>query len=177
MSIIKKIVKQLILIQISTIDIEYLDFDNNTQIGKIQVNRNIKKKTISVFKNLYDKRFKIRNIDISDGRTDKSIIIKNDSTAFNFRTVLGTDRLSKHAFGYAIDINPKNNPAKPSEMFNIYDTTITKGVIDGNIVGIFKNNGFEWGGEIFGDFWDSHHFEVEMSWYNKLLKRLWEKYG
>jgi hypothetical protein len=175
MNIIKKILKKLISIQITTIDVEYLGFDNITHVGKIQINKSIKNRTISVFRELLNKRFKISNIDISDGRSDKSIILKNDSTAYNFRTVLGEDRLSKHAFGFAIDINPKNNPAKPSEMFDIYDTTITKGVIDGNIIGIFKENGFEWGGEIFGDFWDSHHFEIEMNWYNKSLKYLWEK--
>lgn len=175
MNIIKKILKKLISVQITTIEVKYLDFNNTIQVGKIQVNKSIKKRAISVFKELLDKRFKISNVDIANDRSDKSIILKNDSTGYNFRTVLGENKLSKHAFGYAIDINPKNNPAKPSKMFDIYDTTITKGVIGRNIIGIFKSCGFEWGGEIFGDFWDSHHFEIKMNWYNKFLKYLWEK--
>ena len=34
----------------------------------------------------------------------------NNTSAFNFRTVEGSTTLSNHAYGLAIDINPKYNP-------------------------------------------------------------------
>lgn len=172
---INKIVKRLIINQIVKIEVKFYNFKGESEIGKIEVNKNIKDKVKNVFDILYQKRFPINNITVANGRSDREIILENDSTAFNFRKVLGKNVLSKHAFGYAIDINPKNNPAKPSKMFDIYDTTIRQGVIEDHIISIFKENGFEWGGEIFGDFWDSHHFEIKMNLYNRILKYLHER--
>lgn len=34
----------------------------------------------------------------------------NNTSAFNYRTIAGTDRLSKHGQGLAVDINPRYNP-------------------------------------------------------------------
>ena len=84
----------------------------------------------------------------------------NITTAYNFRFIMGTKKLSKHAEGYAIDLNPKVNPAKPSKISHVYDESIEVGKITDDIVNIFKKWGFKWGGEIFGDFYDSHHFEI-----------------
>jgi hypothetical protein len=174
MNIIKKVLKKLIINQIVKIEVRFYNFKGEPETGYIEVNKSIKKETKNVFDKLYQKRFIINNVTVSNKRSDKEIILENDSTSFNFRTVLGKNRLSKHSFGYAIDINPKNNPAKPSEMFDIYDTTIREGIIEENTIDIFKENGFRWGGEIFKGFWDSHHFEIEMNSYNKIIKYIWE---
>jgi hypothetical protein len=74
---------------------------------------------------------------------------------------MGTNTLSNHAYGLAIDLNPKVNPAKPSKISHVYDEGISKGKITKEVIDIFKKWGFEWGGEIFGDFWDSHHFQIK----------------
>ena len=34
----------------------------------------------------------------------------NNSSAFNYRFIAGTERFSKHAFGRALDVNPLQNP-------------------------------------------------------------------
>jgi hypothetical protein len=52
---------------------------------------------------------KARLIDHYDGNDDASIA-DNNTSAFNFRTVAGTNSLSMHAYGLAIDINPVQNP-------------------------------------------------------------------
>ncbi len=44
----------------------------------------------------------------------------------------------------AIDLNPKNNPAKPSTMSELYDDSIEMGKITNDIVDIFKKYGFKW---------------------------------
>ncbi len=142
------------------LSIDYIDYDGNHKIGTLEVNKNIEQNTKDVFNDLYEIRFPINKIDKSHQRNDADIIMDNITTAYNFRFVMGTDKLSKHAMGYAIDLNPKVNPAKPSKISHVYDESINKGKITKDIIDIFKNRGFKWGGEIFGDFWDSHHFEI-----------------
>jgi hypothetical protein len=71
--------------------------------------------------------------------------------AYNFRLTRGGTRLSTHAFGAAIDLDPANNPlGKPWEP----DT----GMIDLRVVEIFEAAGWVWGGR-----WhrpDCQHFQA-----------------
>jgi hypothetical protein len=63
-------------------------------------------------KRLYAKRFPIRRIELIDrydGDDHRSMGADNTS-AFNCRFVNGTNRWSMHAYGKAIDINPRENP-------------------------------------------------------------------
>jgi len=142
------------------ITLQYYDFDGEICEGILQVNKNIEDQTREVFQRLFDIKFPINKISPSFGRSDRDIIIANHTTSYNFRTVLGKNTLSNHAYGVAIDLNPKNNPASPSKMSEIYDESIEQGKITPEIIKIFKDEGFEWGGEIFGNFKDNHHFEI-----------------
>jgi hypothetical protein len=146
--------------EIVCLDIKYLDMEGNVEIGQIEVNKLIKDKTIGVFNDLFNIGFNIHKIAKANSREDRDIILLNETTGWNWRYVLGTEVLSKHSFGMAIDLNPRINPAIPSKMQEIYILGETKGVIDEKVVNIFKKWGFSWGGEIFNKFWDSHHFEV-----------------
>lgn len=142
------------------LSIDYINYDGINKVGIIEVNSEIAKNTQGVFKELYEIKFPIYKIDKSHQRSDELIIMDNITTGYNFRYIMGTDKLSKHATGYAIDLNPKVNPAKPSRISHVYDESISTGRITDNIINIFKKHGFRWGGEIFGNFWDSHHFEI-----------------
>lgn len=146
--------------EIVSLDINYIDYDGQEKIGTIEVNKNIVDNVLGAFGDLYKIKFPIYKIDKSYQRPDEDIIMDNITTGYNFRYVMGTKKLSKHAKGYAIDLNPKVNPAKPSKISHVYDESIEKGKITHQVIGIFKKWGFKWGGEIFGDFWDSHHFEI-----------------
>lgn len=146
--------------EIVSLSIDYIDYNGEKQTGIIEVNRDIADNILGVFNDLYMMKFPINKIDKSYQRPDENIIIDNITTGYNFRFIMGTDKLSKHAKGYAIDLNPKVNPAKPSKISHVYDETIERGKITPEIVTLFKKWGFKWGGEIFGDFWDSHHFEI-----------------
>ncbi len=44
------------------------------------------------------------------GADDETSMDANNTSAFNFCNVSGSSRLSKHAYGLTIDINPKINP-------------------------------------------------------------------
>ena len=156
----ESVTKEEIEKEISSLSIDYIDYNGEKQTGTIEVNKNIAENVLGVFKDLYEIKFPINKIDKSYQRPDEDIIMDNITTGYNFRFVMGTDKLSKHAKGYAIDLNPKVNPAKPSKISHVYDETIEKGKITTEVINLFKKWGFKWGGEIFGNFWDSHHFEI-----------------
>jgi len=78
------------------------------------------------------------------------------SGIYNCRPIAGTDRLSVHAFGAAIDINAKFGDywlwAKRPD-----GTTVWRNQIPEKIVEIFERHGFIWGGRWYH--FDSLHFE------------------
>jgi hypothetical protein len=53
----------------------------------------------------------IDNYDADDNRSMSA----NNTSSFNYRKIKGSDKLSKHAFGMAIDINPLYNPCVRGE--------------------------------------------------------------
>ena len=48
-------------------------------------------------------------VDDYDG-DDETSMSANNTSAFNYRRITGSSRLSKHSQGLALDINPKINP-------------------------------------------------------------------
>lgn len=60
---------------------------------------------------------------------------------YNYRNIDGTNRLSKHAYGRAIDLNI--NIEQPQE-----------------VIKCFKQAGFKWGGDWRGKKYDPMHFEL-----------------
>ena len=158
--VILKHLKSFIEKDIVEVKVDYIDYNGNIQKGIIEVNKDILEKIKAVFDELLKIKFPIYKVDKSYQRNDEDIINDNITTGYNYRYIMGTDELSKHAKGYAIDLNPKVNPAKPSKISHVYDESIEKGKITKEVIDIFKKHGFKWGGEIFDDFWDSHHFEI-----------------
>lgn len=66
---------------------------------------------------------------------------------FSFRPQRTGARLSTHAWGIAMDLNPESNAQG------------TAGSMDGSIVAIFKHAGFSWGGDWQGKVRDPMHFQ------------------
>ena len=87
----------------------------------------------------------------------------NNSSAFNYRLIRDTNKLSNHAFGRAIDINPAINPLIQGDKIRPeganYDSKVP-GTIIGNeeFVIYLKEKGWEWGGD-WTDLKDYMHFE------------------
>ncbi len=96
--------------------------------------------------------------------SDDASMQDNNSSAFNYRFIAGTDRLSNHALGKAVDINPMQNPViyesgKISPTGGNYDPkkpgTFHK---DSPVLKKFLELGWRWGGD-FVSFKDYHHFD------------------
>lgn len=78
--------------------------------------------------------------------------LKNIGGTFNWRNIAGTNRLSVHSFGAAIDISTKYSD------YWKWDNTMTyKNKIPFEIVEIFEKHGFIWGGKWYH--YDTMHFE------------------
>jgi hypothetical protein len=113
---------------------------------------------VDVFARLFAKRFPVRRMDLIDryGGDDHRSMGHDNTSAFNCRFVNGTNRWSQHAYGKAIDINPRENPyvsgsyVSPPEGRPYADRgDHRKGMIlrHGPVVGAMSRLiGWEWGG-------------------------------
>lgn len=101
-----------LLDSLNLLTVEYYSFDKKIHRGQILVHNLIKEDVIEFFQKAKEIRYPIYSvIPISkfDWDDEKSMAA-NNSSGFNYRTVEGSDRLSNHSFGLAIDINPFINP-------------------------------------------------------------------
>ncbi len=85
--------------------------------------------------------------------------ITNIAGTFNWRKIAGTNRLSNHSFGMTIDINTKYSDYWQWECkcFDEAKTTNHKNRIPIQLVQIFEQYGFIWGGN--WTHFDTMHFE------------------
>lgn len=157
--------------------VKYYNFSGEVKNGELIVNKKIAKKTAQIFYELFQIKYPIQRICLIDkyNADDEKSMEANNTSSFNFRTVAGTNRLSKHALGLAIDINPRINPyinskgiltPENGKAYRVRNIKKCKGkyasyMIQKNsqITKIFKKYGFSWGGD-----WkyskDYQHFEV-----------------
>lgn len=159
------------------VKVRHYDFKGKVQNGELIVNKKIALKTVKIFYELYKIKYPIEQIKLVDkyGADDGKSMRANNTSAFNYRTVAGTNRLSKHALGLAIDINPRINPYINSKgiltpangkLYKCRNKQKCKGkyasymiLPNSKITKIFKKYGFTWGGD-----WtyskDYQHFQM-----------------
>lgn len=140
--------------------VPYVDFRNQRQTGTMIVARDVANDVLDVFETLAREEFPIQRMELVhryDGNDTRSMNANNTS-AFNCRRVTGGKRLSEHAFGRAIDINPIQNPyvrrgrVQP-RAGRAYDSRAERlrerlGVIRANevVTRAFSKIGWKWGG-------------------------------
>jgi poly-gamma-glutamate synthesis protein (capsule biosynthesis protein) len=90
----------------------YRDFHGRSRQGRLVVHEDHARGMLAVLKRTYAKRFPIRRMVLIDryGADDHRSMRHDNTSAFNCRFVNGTTRWSMHAYGRAIDINPRENP-------------------------------------------------------------------
>ena len=147
--------------------------DGYIRLGEMVVNRAISQDVLDIFKILFENRYPIEKMVLIDNyrADDEKSMSDNNSSAFNFRFVQGTQVLSNHSHGMAVDINPLYNPyvvktnkgtlVSPKAGLPYADRKqkfLYKISADDLCVQAFKKRGFEWGGD-----WktrkDYQHFE------------------
>jgi D-alanyl-D-alanine carboxypeptidase len=138
--------------------LRYWDFNGKVQDGELIVHRTLTDDVITAFRAIFDARFPIERMAPVDeyGGDDNRSMDANNTSAFNCRPATGSSRWSEHAYGRAIDINPRQNPyvtasgtVEPSAGTAFLDRTRpVPGLItsDGPVVAAFASVGWGWGG-------------------------------
>lgn len=145
----------------------FVGFDGQEHEGQLVVHRALASEVKDVFSTLFSMRFPIEKMIpiVAYGWDDVASMEDNNTSAFNYRVIMGTDRLSNHSFGEAIDINPLLNPyfARDGKVYPegaVYDTRIP-GTVTSGVVELFTSYGWTWGGH-----WESvkdyQHFEKKV---------------
>jgi peptidoglycan LD-endopeptidase CwlK len=150
------------------ITVRYCSTDGKLHQGQIMVHKDVADEVTAVFKIIEETKFPVEKCIpiVKYDWDDHASMEDNNTSAFNYRTIAGTDRMSNHAYGKAVDINPRWNPftrknGTVSPENGKYDKS-RKGTFTSNqkIVQEFKKRGWRWGGE-FSSYKDYHHFDKE----------------
>lgn len=159
----------------------YYNYNHEVQVGELIVNVEIADDCRNIFLELFEQQYEIQSMYLierywtGDGASsDKESIQNNNTSAFNYRKSVGGNRLSNHAIGRAIDINPLQNPyvaynadGSFKEVYLDMEKYIDRASGEPHMIGhedacyqIFTKYGFTWGGD-----WDSpkdyQHFEKQ----------------
>ncbi len=151
---------------IEILNVKYISFDGKLHSGQIVVRKSVSDDVQAIFELILKEKFPVGKCVpiVQYGWSDSASMADNNSSAFNYRTIAGTNRLSPHSFGRAVDINPRQNPVvyangRVSPKGAKYDIK-KPGTFSSNspIVKEFERRGWRWGGT-FKSFKDNHHFD------------------
>ena len=149
------------------IDVVYWGFDGELHQGWVVADARVVNDLLLVFSQMFLLEFPMESvIPICEFGWDDDVSMEcNNTSAFNYRCVPGTERLSNHSYGLAIDINPVQNPyyagGRVSPEGAFYDASVPGTLYDGHpVVILFKSLGWRWGGD-----WsepDYQHFDKRL---------------
>jgi D-alanyl-D-alanine carboxypeptidase len=149
--------------------LRFWGFDRTAHRGRLVVHRDVAWKIAQVFRRLYAVSFPIRRMRLVDyyGADDRTSMEHDNTSAFNCRWRAGQPGVwSQHAYGRAIDVNPRENPyvwsggfSPPNAGAYVDRSNRRKGMIfhADAVWWAFRNRGWEWGGN-WSDVKDYQHF-------------------
>lgn len=157
----EEIIRALVIVPVT-----YWSFDAILHRGQIIVHEDVALDITEIFSLIQKLKFPVAKVipivhykwDDDRGMAD------NNTSAFNYRVIYGTEKLSNHSYGRAIDINPLFNPYIARDgSIHPKGTTYNinrQGTLRENdkIVSAFLDRGWTWGGH-WSDRKDWQHFE------------------
>jgi len=154
--------------------IKYVDFNGETQTGELVCNEKIAVDMLEIFEELYKAGYQLEKVKLIDeyNADDDASMEDNNTSCFNYRVVDRTDKLSYHAYGLAIDVNPFYNPyviyhtdkedyicPTQSAPYAYRDKEFAYKIDENDLAcKLFKEHGFIWGGD-WNSCKDYQHFE------------------
>lgn len=152
----------------------YHNLEGETVQGELICNVLIAEDLAYIFTRLFELNYPIQSIDLIDRYegSDMESMKANNTSCFCYRKMVGGSKLSRHALGMAIDINPLYNPyvkvrkdgsvhVEPEEgrKWASRRTPCPYYIKSGDVlVTLFKERGFVWGGD-WKSLKDYQHFE------------------
>ena len=161
--------------QLRVLTVTIRGFDSHNHTGQLVVNASAAAPLAKVFHQLYRLHFPIRHMQLIQMYGPKSAIPADDdvSGAFDCRQAVpspcvggnGTGSWSMHAYGLAVDINPRENPyvgcgqsRDPATRPYFNRSRHRPGMVTGRVVSAFRSIGWGWGGAWAGSTKDYMHF-------------------
>jgi len=159
-----------IIEELSLLEVRYYSFDGRLHQGQLVVHKHLHIELADLFAIIRASGFPVARVVpiVHYGWFDEASMADNNTSAFNYRLVAGSTRLSRHATGQAIDINPGQNPViypdgrllpPGAGYFPAAQGTLAP---DSRIMQEFLARGWQWGGD-FHALKDYHHFEKRLS--------------
>ena len=153
--------------------LSHVDAEGQEHVGELVCHRRIAQEVCDIFRTLYQARYPVERMQLIDRyeADDERSMQANNTSCFNYRTVVGTRMLSAHARGMAIDLNPRYNPhvrqsggkrcvsPRGSQSYADRSKSYPYKIVQGDLAHrLFRQHGFQWGGA-----WrsskDYQHFE------------------
>lgn len=154
--------------ELELVDVEYYSFDNKLHKGQIVIHKKLFHDIKTIFGIIKEKEFPVAKVIpiVKYGWSDVESMKDNNSSAFNYRLVAGTKRISNHSYGQAIDINPYLNPHIKNGIYSPkgsgYSPKIPGTIYTSHfLVKEFKLLGWDWGGD-WTSLKDYQHFEKKV---------------
>jgi len=151
---------------LALINVAYVSFDGLMHAGQLVMHTGLVRDVEDAFALMRTLRFPIAKVRpvVVYGWDDEASMDDNNSSGFNYRFILDTNRLSNHSLGCALDLNPRQNPyrSRSQKIYPsgaVYDPSAQGTLLAaGEIVRFFEDRGWEWGGT-WTTVLDYHHFE------------------
>jgi hypothetical protein len=163
------------LSQLRLLSVSVVGFDGTSYVGQLVVNRDVARPLVSVFRQLFALGFPIRHMRFAQVYGNARPKDNDVSGSFECRNAVpspctggkSTGHWSNHAYGHAIDINPRENPYvgcgmshDPTARSYMNRSRARKGMITPAVLAAFQSIGWGWGGSWSGDTKDYMHFSV-----------------
>ena len=161
-------------VSLDTLRVRHMGFDGKEHEGIIVCNKSISRDLSEIFSELFKAKYpieRIRPISEYDDDDERSMQANNTS-CYSYRPIEGSTKLSNHARGLAIDINPLYNPCvrRKRDGTLIVQPATGKPYVDRSkkfkykitqndlCYRLFVAHGFKWGGK-WKSLKDYQHFE------------------
>jgi hypothetical protein len=155
--------------------VSHRGFRGGTREGQLVVNKRAARPLARVFRRLHALHFPIRHMRFEDAYGPRRSRPRDLSGSFECREAVpspctggdGTGSWSMHAYGLAVDLNPRENPyvgcgQSHDPVARRYRDRARHrpGMITRRVVGAFRSIGWGWGGAWAGDTKDYMHFSA-----------------
>lgn len=159
-----EVVRNLVVVEVS-----YRTDDGLHERGRLVCHRRVAEDLRGLFDTLFKAGFPLTSVmpSLDFGHSDSLSMVHDNTVAFNWRRVKGQTRISAHAMGLALDINPKRNPFahrkgnRPTGA--VHDPRVPGTLTDTSLaVRYLRARGWIWGGR-WASGRDWQHFEKPVS--------------
>ena len=156
--------------QLVVVPVRYYGPDGAVHQGQLVVNKALEGDIRQIFETIKRSRFPVESVlPIAHPLIQKKGPYglspdTNNTSGYVWRPIVGSRRLSMHALGLAVDINPRKNPYIKGDLVlppgATYDPANPETLLPNSpVVTAFKKLGWEWGGDWTGEKVDYMHFQ------------------